>query len=100
MSETTNVVEAKLNPEAVLVDLWRRLMVPRGFPDVKPDLWTDRTRSVVSRAAADLTRTELLLRRVVASGFLAHDFRPDLRWVLDRGRERIEGGRFDNLAGA
>ena len=76
--------------------LWDRLLVPLGFPGCKPGGWKDSTRALVSKAAADLEGTTALLERVSRSPWLRDTQRPDLLWVLRDGRERIEGGRFDD----
>jgi hypothetical protein len=82
-----------------VADLWRRLMVPAGFPSLKTGAWKLATLLVVARAGEDLEATEALFRRVRASKFLSGEMLPDLLWVLKDGRERIEMGRFDRGGG-
>jgi len=86
---------------APVVELWRRILVPLKFPDVKPGAWSAPTAALVAKAAGDLRETEALLRRVAASEFFRTKWPPDIGWVLSRhGRERIENGRYDRVGDA
>ena len=77
------------------IDLWRRILLPLGFPDVTPGAWRDKSRRAVARISADPAACEALFRRVARSPWLRDTQRPDLIWVLVEGRERIERGKYD-----
>jgi len=92
--------KAKRSPDeqlalaAPVVDLWRRVCVPKGLPDPVPSAWTSKSAALVVAAAADLAATEALFVRCAADNWRCTVQQPSLGWVLSaHGRDAILNGK-------